>query len=337
VRIALAALLLACWTPALGAQKAEARRGLVIHVKVTGTVVPDDVFRLKSTIDGRVESVNASSFSWRGADEPLAVLAYKELAAMIDAKGSQNQNVMEDHWSSVYRPTPVRCPDVCYVLKVFVRPHAWVKPQAVMFEAAHGLKLVGRATREDSLLIRAGMPMTYWAANNPKRRLTGRVDTFTLDGRGETGGTVTLALAPGSSLDPGTQWEGEIVPPIKSNAIMAPTAALIHVDGATYLPIRVSTGMTSTEYTEITAGLSERREVLILDDSQLHGAERHKATVDPAELEARMNERPEPAARDSSETPAPTAAPAAEEAKPERQPATLDDKNYGGEDPYGEQ
>ena len=95
----------------LTAAGAQVHRGdLVVHIKVSGTVVPEDVFRLKSTIAGRIESINPSSFSWRGADEPLAMLAHKELAAMIDARGGQDQSIMEDRWDRVYRPTPIRCP-----------------------------------------------------------------------------------------------------------------------------------------------------------------------------------------------------------------------------------
>jgi hypothetical protein len=334
VKAALAALLLAAAGPALGVQKASVRRGLTIHVPVTGTVVPDDVFRLKSTIDGRVESVNASSNSWRGADEPLAMLSYKELAAMIDARGSQNAEVMEDRWSGVYRPTPVRCPDACYVLKVYVKPKSWVKPQAVMFEAAHRLKLVGRIRPDDVSLIRSGMEMTFWSAKNPRRKMTGTVAKYALDPEASAGGTVTLYMTRGQYLDPGTDWEGEIVPLKKSDAFMAPTAALIHYGGATYLPIRVSTGITSSELTEITGGIAIDHDVLILDESQLHGAERHKATLDRAAIE---QDRREANVNTEAESPAP-AAPAAEGNAPaERVPSTLDDKNYGGEDPYGEQ
>src|SRR3569832_72772 len=112
---------------------------------------------------------------------------------------------------------------------------------------------------------------------------------------------------------------------------MVPTAALISHDGMTYLPVRVSTGVTGDEYTQITAGIEEKREVLVLDDAALHGAARHSRTVDRAALELRRRESDGKAAPDGT-------APAADgQTPPERQPATLDDKDYGGEDPYGDQ
>jgi macrolide-specific efflux system membrane fusion protein len=340
MKTALAALLLGFSAPALGAQKGAVRRGdLIIRVKVSGTVVPGDVFRLKSTIEGRIESINASTYSWRGSDEPLAMLTHKELAAMIDMRGAQKEDLLEDRWSRVYRPTPVRCPDTCFVLKIYAKAHTWVKPQAVLFEAARNLKLVARVRPEDAPLVRDGMPLTFWALKDPNRRLTGRVTSFVLDVQGEKvdpGGTFTLLLDPDRYFEPGTEWEGEIIPTQKSDVLMVPTAALIQHDGATYLPVRVSTGVTSTDFTQITSGTDDKHEILILDDSQLHGAERHARTVDRAALELRRREADGAAAPDGTGAPA---APAAADgpARAERQPTTLDDKDYGGEDPYGEQ
>jgi macrolide-specific efflux system membrane fusion protein len=340
--IRLAALLLASALPALGAATGTVRRGdLIVRVKVTGTVVTDDVFRLKSTIEGRVENVNVSSGSWRGAGENLAQLANKELAAMIDAKGTQDQDHLEDRWSTVFQPTPVRCPVSCYVLKVFAKAHSWVKPQAVLLEAASKLKLIGRVRPEDAPLLRDGMILTFWAVKDPKRKLTGRITRLILDIQGERvepGATFTLDLTPDRYFDPGTDWEGEIIPLRKSNVLIVPTAALIVNDGVAYLPIRVSTGTTTPELTEITAGIDENHQILILDDSELHGTVRHKQTIDSATFEPhRYEQRAAPPEKPAATgLPAVPAAGTDEKAPPEKQPATLDDKSYGGEDPYGQ-
>jgi hypothetical protein len=332
--IRLTTLLLAA-LPAFAAAPGSVRRGdLIVRVKVTGTVVPDDVFRLKSTIEGRLENVSASTGAWRRGDETLAQLANKELAAMIDAKGTQNNDVMEDRWSTVFRPTPVRCPDSCYLLKVYAKAHAWVKPQAVLFEAASKLKLVGRVRPEDAPLIRDGMLLTFWAVKDPKRTLTGRVTRLVLDVQGEKvepGATFTLDMTAGRYLDPGTEWEGEIIPLRRNNVLIVPTASLIVDHGVAYLPVRVSTGVTTPEFTEITAGVDEKRDILILNDSELLGTERHKQSVDSAAFEQRRRE----AAADAA--PRRPAAEPDEKTPPEKQPGTLDDKSYGGEDPYGNQ
>ena len=343
----LAAVLLASSLPALGASTGQVRRGeLTIRVKITGTVVPEDVFRLKSAIDGRVETVNTSSFTWRGSDEHLAMLAHRELAAIIDARGTQEQGMVEDRWSKVYRPTPVRCPDTCFVLRVYARARAWVKPQAVLFEAARKLAMVGRVRPEDVPLIHDGMDLTFWATNNPKKKMTGRVTRFILDIQGENrdpGGTFTLYMSPDRYFDPGTEWEGEIIAGRKNDVLTVPTGALIRSGDAIYLPVRVSTGVTTSESTQITAGAEEKREFLILDDDKLQAVERYKQPVDRAAVDKRRREIEAAAAPHAAESPAvqapdpdKAAAPAAEPPAP-RQPATVDDKDYGGEDPYGEQ
>lgn len=325
----LAALSFALPSPSRCAEVAAVRRGdLVVRIKVAGTVVPDDVLRLKSTIEGRVESVLASSDTWRGAGQPLAFLSNKELAAMIDAKGSQTREILEDRWQRVYRPTPLRCPDDCFVLKVYAKAKSWVKPQAVLFEVAR-LKLVARVRPEDAHWVQDGQMLTFWPLKDPKKTYQGRVARYVLDVQGEKvdpGASFTLDLGPARYFDPGTEWEGEITALERKNVLTVPTAALIRHGDAAYLPIRVSTGVTTPALTEIASGTEERHEFLILDDAQLKGSARHRQTVDRDALERRR----EALSRNGPDAPADE-----EDARPRRRPAATDEKDYA-DDPYGE-
>lgn len=309
------------------------RGNLEIKVKVTGTVIADDIFRIKATIEGRVESVLTSTYVWRGADQPLAFLAHKELAAMLDSKGTQNVDILEDRWQRVYRPTAARCPDTCFILKNFLRPKTWVKPESVMFEAAGSLKLVARVRPEDATWVKDGQDLVFWPVNDPKRRLKGRVTKFILDVQGEKvtpGATFTLVMSPDRYFNPGTEWEGEIVPLSKKDVLYVPTGALVSEGGVTYLPVRVSTGITTQGLTQITAGIEEKRDVLVLDDAQLHGAERHKQQADLEALRRRAR------AQEGVEEPeAPTLGPAPVKKKSKHATVIEDDTDYG-EDPYAE-
>lgn len=295
MRVLLAAALALAALPASGEPAADSvRRGdLDIRVKVSGVVVPADVFRLKSTIEGRIESVLASSYSWRGADQTLAFMAHKELAAILDARGTQAQDILEDRWQRVYKPTPVRCPSTCFVLKSFAKARSWVKPQTVLFEASRSLQLVARVRPEDAHWVRDGQTLSFWAAKDPAKKYTGRVARFVLDVQGqkvEPGGTFTLELTPERYFDPGTEWEGVVFAEQKKNALYVPTAALISHKGSAYLPIRVSTGVTTAEYTQIIGGVDDKRPVLVLDDESLRGAQRHQQTPDREALERRARE-----------------------------------------------
>ena len=319
---------------------AQVKRGdLEIRVKVTGTVVPDDIFRIKATIEGRVESVLTSTYVWRGADQPLAFLAHKELAAMLDSKGSQNTDILEDRWQRVYRPTAARCPDTCFILKNFLRPKTWVKPESVMFEAASTLKLVGRIRPEDAPWIRDGQDLLFWPVNDPKRVLKGRVTRFVLDIQGEKvapGGTFTLTMSPDRYFNPGTEWEGRIIPLSKRDVLYVPTAALIREGNSVYLPVRISTGITTQGLTQVTAGIEERREVLVLDDAQLMGAERHKQEIDVDALRRRAREQRgvREAEADRRDTRPDERGPAPVR-NTDKHATVIDSTDYG-EDPYGE-
>ncbi len=311
------------------------RGNLEIRVKVTGTVVPVDVFRIKSTIEGRVESVLTSAYVWRGADQPLAFLAHKELAAMLDSKGAQNVDILKDRWQRVHRPTAARCPDTCFILKNFLKPKSWVKPESVMFEAAGTLLMVARVRPEDVPWVKDGQDFVFWPVNDPKRRLKSRVTKFILDIQGEKvtpSATFTLIMSPDRYFNPGTEWEGEIVPMSKKDVLFVPTGALIRHKGSVYLPVKVSTGLTMEGLTEITAGIEERREVLVLDDEQLHGSARHKQEIDLEALKRRARAQTsveQPASAKLRPVPV-------EQKKKGKHAAVIEDNTDYGEDPYAE-
>ncbi len=328
----------------------KVRRGdLTVKVKVTGTVIADDIFRIKSTIDGRVESVLTSTYTWRGTDQTLALLAHKELAAMLDSKGNQNVDILEDRWQRVYRPTAARCPDTCYILKNFLKVKTWVKPEAVLFEAARTLKLVARVRPEDVPWVHDGQEFTFWPLNDPKRILKGRVTRFLLDIQGEKvepGATFTLIMSKDRYFDPGTEWEGLIIPLKKTGVLIVPTSALVRGKDGIYLPVRVSTGITTQGLTEISAGTEENREALILDDSQMSGAERHKEEVDVEALRQRVMAQLKQEAKDKPPVPgappkpAPDFSPALDAPVPTKKKskhaAVIEDTTDYGEDPYAE-
>ncbi|MBI4424959.1 MAG: hypothetical protein HY554_14600 [Elusimicrobia bacterium] len=281
----LPALLLGASLPASAQQPAEVRRGrLEVKLKVGGTVVAEDIFRLKSSIDGRVEAVLASSYTWAGPDAPLGLLVDNTLAALIDSRQTTPTEVLEDRWQSVYQPTRIKCAEDCFVMAVFARPRKRVLPHAVLFEAARALRLVGRVRPNDRHWIKEGQTLEFWPVADKDYRQKAVVDHFILDVQGrrtDSGGTMKARLDRRRWLEPGTPWEGRVVAEVKQSVLQVPTRALIRYKDATYLPIRVSTGVTTDELTEITAGIEERRPILILDAPELRGAQPHAPSTQP--------------------------------------------------------
>lgn len=313
---------------ARGQASAEVKRGaLDVKVRVSGTVVPMEVFRIKSAVEGRVEEVRASTYTWADSGKDLGFLANKELVALMDARSTTQQGVMEDRWERVYKPTAIRCPDTCFLLRSFLRPRLWVKPQAVLFEAARGLRMVGRVRPEDAHWVKDGQLLDFWAVKDPSRKYQARVAHYVLDVQGskvDPGATFTMDMSPSRWFEPGTAWEGLIVPRSKKNVLTVPTGALISYKGNIYLPVKVSTGITTASLTEVTAGIDENRRILVLDDAHLKEAQRHTQTVDQGAMDDRLHQE--------------NTAPALREAKPapRRLPEIRDPDSNLGEDPYGE-
>jgi multidrug efflux pump subunit AcrA (membrane-fusion protein) len=259
-------------------QPLEVRRGEIpIIVHVEGTVVTDDVIRLRAAVDGRVEDLHISTGSWFKPETVIGHLANKEMASILDSHNTTEQGVMEDRWKQVYEPTPIQCPSDCYVLRVFIKNKDWLKPKALILEAAQKLYMVGRVRPEDAQWIKDGQDLEFWPADDPTRKFKGRITRFVLDIQGEKvnpGATFTLTMSPSRYMDPGTRWEGVVVPTVKKGILIVPTDAVIQYNGSAYVAVKVSTGLTTNELTEITTGLREKEDILVLDDARLKEAMR---------------------------------------------------------------
>lgn len=309
----------------------EVSRGTMkVVIKAQGTVRSEELFRLKSTIEGRVEEIRAKPLTWMPPHAPLAKLITKEFAAMMDAKASTPGQILEERWRVVYDPRPIRCPSDCFILKVFAREQKWVQPQSLLFEAARKLRLIGRVLPGDGHWIKSGQQLMFWDEKKPKRRYKAKVEHFVMDTQGELvspGGTFTVLLDKSKYLDPGTKWKGEITVLVKKNVLRVPTKALIRYKGQVYLPVKISTGITTRELTEIEAGARERDDILILDATKIDALEVHKPEPKAApevKRKRRRRRRRRPAARRRYKVVRPGGEPVAiEELSEEAEPVRL--------------
>jgi len=263
IRLLLLAAL--CAIPASGQEAVEVHRGN-IKIRAGGTVSIPDLFRLKAAIEGRAEEIWTTTGVWVNPNQSLGFIVSKEFAALLDARASTEQQVMEERWKPVYQRSRVRCPRDCYILKSFARSQAWIKPQTVLFEAADHLRMAGQVRPEEAHLVRDGMILEYWDVKNPAQHFQARIEHYILAPKAEgervlPAGTFTMddAMGPNQFLPPGTDWEGMIVK--KTNVLMVPTTALIRFGGDFYL--KVSTGITNPDWTEITDIVGAKRKLLI--------------------------------------------------------------------------
>ncbi len=252
--------------PLAAQQVDQVRQGtLEVTARVAGTVIAEDSLRLKSPIDGRAEEVWPSTGVWVSPKQILGFLLTKETAALLDGGSSLNQ-LKENPSKSAFEPVPIACPQDCLLIKSFIRPKQWVKSSALLFEAAAGLRLEAQVSTQ-AQLVRDGMLLQYWDLSHPEKTFTRRVVHYRLqfpEGQAAPVGVFSLKLDEKEFLMPGTPWEGRILISKKNRTLRVPTRALLHHGQETYLPVLVSTGMTTPEWTEITSGAQAQSRILIL-------------------------------------------------------------------------
>lgn len=298
----LAVLLFLAAGPALAQRRAQTTGGpLEVKVLATGTVVPRETFRIRSAFDGRIEGVQTSSNSWAKGEQVLGLLVQKDLAALMDSNATTSDRSLEERWHRIYRPAPVQCGERCFVLKVFMRQKAWVNADALLVEAARGLRLVGGVRPGDIPWVKDGQTLLLWPRSDPSRKISVRVERFSREGKGErTQGVFSTELDERAWLEPGTEWDGHVLVRLKRQAVRVPTAAVQRRGAETFLTLRVSTGVTTYEETEV-FGVPEGMTVLILGEDAPTPLP-HAPAV-PAEEPRRERDRtisppPEPEVRD---------------------------------------
>ncbi len=317
-----ALLALAAAALAAGAARAQdvlqVRRGDIhITVRVRGTVRAEDKITLTSTIPGRVEDVYASSTgTWILSGNVLGDVASAHLAAMLDSPTTTDRSVVLSRWKSDFPLIPVRCPQDCYLLNIGVRQGDWISSGQPLFSAAETLRMTGKVPAGNAYLIQNGQWLTYWAKNDPADKFRMRVENFALDHPGQpqdSAATFAMDMTPDQYFPPGTAWEGVIIPVDHPNALLVPTAAVVEFDGETFLPLQVSTGITTADWTEIAAGAADGQSYLLLKSSELGKALRHELR------------KPAPISQDASTAPQSLGQAAPQPPQQQQQP------DYGGD------
>lgn len=296
---------------------AKVRRGTMkLLVRVQGTVRPEQVYRLKSTIEGRIETVVKKANSWSDERDPIGTLLTKEMAALVDSNSSTPTGELEDRWQRVFQAVPIACPGRCFVVKVYAQPGTPTQAGTLLAEAAGKLRLVGRVRPGDTAWVREGQLVRFWDKKDPERRQAAKIERFVRDVQGDRivpGGTFTVLLTPDAWLAAGAEWEGVIEAEVKKDVLSVPTKALLVKDGVAFLPIRVSTGVSTYDETEVVAGVPEGAPVLVLDPDNTAGVQRHAPEPEPmerfalekGELVPKKRAKPAPAEPEDELAPAP--------------------------------
>ncbi|MFA6092238.1 MAG: hypothetical protein WCU88_01640 [Elusimicrobiota bacterium] len=244
-----AALILSLAASARAQESDAIKRGLIRDLTPTqGHVRAEGFLRFMAPSAGRVEDIIESTGIWLTKGREVATIASAERAALLDARGTVDEDTLDKRWKTTFQPVTLSAPARCFILRLNARPRQKVHAGELLAEAIQRLRLVGRVSKKISARVRAGQVIEL---DDP--RAPGRILHATID---EPGETFVASLEPGVHLEPETQWTGRIILEEHPRALHVPASALIHAGEETFLPISVKTGIVEGSRVEILSGVS---------------------------------------------------------------------------------
>lgn len=326
----LAAALLASGA-ARGAEVDAVRRiDIMRRVRVTGDVVTDGIFRVRAPSDGRVESISAHVGAWNDGRAPLAKIASKEFAAMIDSRGAQTEEGVEERWKGTFDFSPAQCDGPCFVMTIFTTPKVWVKAGDELFEAAKRLKLAGRVGSQDAAQLRSGLAITVWRMDDPARKYKGKLANVAII-RDSTDSDFSVDCDAAKTWPPGTRWQGELIVAARRGVLVAPASAIMRAGSDAFLPMKVKLGEPTGDDVEILDGASEGRPILVLNPTHRSAMIVEETAPGAPSPEIAPPSRPVAHHEVKNDAAAPPAA--AVESNSAQKTSAVD--GYDGQDPYG--
>lgn len=275
--------LAAAFSPLRAQTAARVTEGPIqVFARFSGSTEAADLFQVRAPFEGRVEKMNVSTTTWYTPKDALAHLASVEMAALIDSRLSTPQDILEKRWEDVYQMFPVRCPQDCYVLRLFFKPKQWVEHERVLVEAARTVRLVGTPSGKESGRIQPKQPLYFWPKQNPALLLQSQVTRYEFNAAKPENSRVEVVLTPQNTLPPGTPFIGKIQVETGSKDTqtgVVPTQAVLRYKGKSYVIVQVETGKSTTAETEV-RGVAIGREILVTTRDTIRNLEFGTGTTD---------------------------------------------------------
>ena len=220
---------------------------LAVRIKASGTVATEEVFRLRSAGDGRIETVDVSSGQWAPGSSTLATMADADMSALMDSRSTTPKSILKARWHPIYQAAPIECRKDCFILKVYVSPQETVKAHAVLFEAARRLVMSGRIIGDSSRFARDGQILAFWPKDHPESRRTIELSNYKAPPEEETSsaaleGVFSRAMPETNWLAPGTSWEGTIIADSFQDPLAGPGGSLVCMGEEAFFAVSIPTG-----------------------------------------------------------------------------------------------
>jgi macrolide-specific efflux system membrane fusion protein len=262
-----------------GSQTVQAHVGSIEDtVEATGEVMPLNRVEIKPPIGGRIEKLLVDEGDHVSSGQILGWMSSTDRAAILDAARAQGPDELK-HWEDTYKPTPIIAPLAGTIILRNVVVGQTVDATVVIYAMSDKLIVKADVDETDIGRVHTRMPAVITLDSYPNAPIEGTVFQILYEGV-NTSNVITY----------GVKIEPKTVPPFfrsqmtanisliankKDNVVLLPEAALqpapsgerqVMVPGPDGKPVArtVQVGLETGDQAEITSGISDGEQVLIL-------------------------------------------------------------------------
>jgi macrolide-specific efflux system membrane fusion protein len=254
------------------------RGTLVEAVESTGSVQPLNRVEIKPPISGRIEKLLAEEGDKVKAGQILGWMSSTDRAAILDAARAKGPKELK-RWQNVYKPTPIVAPLSGTLILKNVVVGQTIDASTVIYAMSDKLIVKANVDEADIAKVHVGMPAVITLDSYPNEPLEGHVVQLLQEGV-NTSNVITY----------GVKIEPQKIPPYfrslmtanirlisakRDNVLSVPASAVqtlpsgekqVLVRGADGKPVAkpVEVGLETPDQVEITSGLNEGDQVLVV-------------------------------------------------------------------------
>jgi len=261
--------------PSLGrVERGDITRG----ISVTGKVEPQNRLEIQPTISGRMEEVLVSEGQIVKRGDRLALMSSTDRASLLDAARLNGPEKIS-YWEEVYKPSPLLAPIDGTVIVRGVEPGQSVSSSSVIIVLSDRLIVQAEVDETDIGLVRLGQKASITLDAYPDDHIPGVVDHIAYESTVVSNVTIyQVDILPETIPDnfrSGMSAEVSIVIEQAEDVLVVPSGAiktgkggstyvLVPAPGGEVLRREVRLGLVAEGNTEITSGLEEGEEFMIL-------------------------------------------------------------------------
>ena len=267
------------------------RGDLLLAVRATGTVQPENRLVIKPPINGRIERVLTREGEAVRKGQVLATMSSTDRAALLDVARAKGPEELA-HWEDIYRPTPIIAPLAGLIITRNVEAGQVITAADPVFSMSDRLIVMAQIDETDLAKVKLGQEVTLALDAYANQPFPGKVQQIAFDARTVNNVTVyDVQISPGQLPDfmrSGMTASVKFKIDERRGVLLLPEAA-VHRDGesasvliaspepkAPPLNKPVHTGLSDGRQVEILTGLSEGdsvlREVVKLPEAKAMGS-----------------------------------------------------------------